>query len=484
MNVARVASLFSAHNGALSYNVFTEVNMKGNDMRSAFFGFLGAGVFALIFGGGPVVAQNVKDFIVKLQDTTPGTAQTGHSNITGTMRAGAGVVSSAVSGGPVLSASNSATDNGSIALRGEASGTSGNNIGIYGKSASNQGTAIFGDATNGVGGGIGVFGQSAAAVGRGIWGLCTNNVGLTTGVHGEVRSDGGKGVVALATAGSGPTYGVHATSNSTTGIGVFGLGASSSGQNIGVRGETNSTTGTGVYGKANGANGSGIAGLFEAFGLGGRGIVSNCLHPSGLEAAIEALAVSSSSLCLDCTGDVLVNGDLTVTGSKTGYVADIVINGGNEPLETGDVVEIMGNERPVIGDIPVIVVRKARGGEGVLGPIDCALALRQVKERETDGKLPARLRYESPQFVAHKIDGPIAPGEYGRVVTLGSFKTIRVDASFGAISAGDLLVSSSNPGFAMRRQPTKVDHSGSIVGKALGGLKRGSGTVPVFVLAR
>lgn len=45
-------------------------------------------MFTLIFQGGPAVAQNVKSFIVRLQDVTPGDQQTGHSNITGKSIAG------------------------------------------------------------------------------------------------------------------------------------------------------------------------------------------------------------------------------------------------------------------------------------------------------------------------------------------------------------------------------------------------------------
>jgi hypothetical protein len=64
------------------------------------------------------------------------------------------------------------------------------------------------------------------------------------------------------------------------------------------------------------------------------------------------------------------------------------------------------------------------------------------------------------------------------VVTLGSFKAIKVDASYGAIAPGDLLVASPNPGYAMQAaSPTP----GSVVGKALGALASGRGTIPVII---
>ena len=41
-------------------------------------------------------------------------------------------------------------------------------------------------------------------------------------------------------------------------------------------------------------------------------------------------------------------------------------------------------------------------------------------------------------------------GGYVSVVTLGAYQIVKVDASYGAIHAGDLLTSSPNPGYAMK----------------------------------
>lgn len=46
-------------------------------------------MFALIYHGGPAIAQGVKEFMVRLQTTSPGTPQSGHVNISGTLIAGA-----------------------------------------------------------------------------------------------------------------------------------------------------------------------------------------------------------------------------------------------------------------------------------------------------------------------------------------------------------------------------------------------------------
>lgn len=64
--------------------------MKGRSeaLRPMAFGFLGAAIFAAVMHGGPSVAQLAKEFVVRLQDNTPGLPQTGNVNVSGTLIAG------------------------------------------------------------------------------------------------------------------------------------------------------------------------------------------------------------------------------------------------------------------------------------------------------------------------------------------------------------------------------------------------------------
>lgn len=154
----------------------------------------------------------------------------------------------------------------------------------------------------------------------------------------------------------------------------------------------------------------------------------------------------------------------------------------SEPLVSGDVVEIVGSDTAVVGDLPVILVKKASSAStgAVLGPVDCALRLDPVEVSETS-KRSHRLQYGTPQYHVHKRDGAIQPGDYGRIVTLGAYRAIKVDASFGAVHPGDLLVSSPRPGYAMKAIDPKL---GTVIGKALNSLPSGPGVVPVLVQAR
>jgi hypothetical protein len=64
------------------------------------------------------------------------------------------------------------------------------------------------------------------------------------------------------------------------------------------------------------------------------------------------------------------------------------------------------------------------------------------------------------------------------MVTLGSFKAIKVDATYGAILPGDRLVSSATPGCAMRAD---APQPGTLVGKALDTCEAGICVIPVLV---
>ena len=126
----------------------------------------------------------------------------------------------------------------------------------------------------------------------------------------------------------------------------------------------------------------------------------------------------------------------------------------------------------VVGEIPVVKVRKAGGKESaaVVGIVDVGYQPSTLTKDEREsgmvagGFLPTRTR--------------IGAGEYLSVVTFGAYKKIKVDASYASIKAGDLLTSSATPGYAMKAGDAKY---GTIIGKALAPLATGTGEIPVFV---
>ena len=56
----------------------------------------------------------------------------------------------------------------------------------------------------------------------------------------------------------------------------------------------------------------------------------------------------------------------------------------------------------------------------------------------------------------------------------------KVDASYGAVEAGDLLTTSDTPGYAMKAADA-AKAFGAVVGKALRALPEGQGLIPILV---
>lgn len=237
-------------------------------------------------------------------------------------------------------------------------------------------------------------------------------------------------------------------------FGVYGLNEGSA-HGTGYGGYFSSTTGIGVFGGSTAipsTTNSLPAGVF-GFSENGAGVYG------------EAGSAFAWGGYFD--GSVQINGSLVVSDSivandKSGYLFDVALNDDTEPLSLGDVVVVTGvASESVIGDIPVFTVRKANSAEsaGVVGIVD---------RRYAPGD-SGRARME---------EGPAAPGEYVGVATMGAFQAIKVDAAYGSIQPGDLLVSSPTPGHARRADNPAV---GTVIGKALDSLDEGKGVIAVMV---
>lgn len=73
------------------------------------------------------------------------------------------------------------------------------------------------------------------------------------------------------------------------------------------------------------------------------------------------------------------------------------------------------------------------------------------------------------------------PGSTNRApVALMGKVFCKVDATYGAVQAGDLLTTSPTPGHAMR-VANQLQAFGAVIGKAMGSLREGQGLVPVLI---
>ena len=374
-----------------------------------------------------------------------------------------------------------------IAITGEATYT--DTSAIEGHSYGAGGQGIYGYAEkNGTGlYGVGVGTGGFWAGGIGVYGEGTNGF-FSTGVYGKGDTWGVFGTGAYGVTGVGDSYGVYGSTTATDTVGVYGT-TSGNEEGHGVYGRNTGNTiscpssdtdcGSGVYG-TDSSTGQAYASFFYGQRL-------NAIH--AIQGDNTYYALWAHSLIAPNGAGIYTDGEsrfddyVTFSAGKSGYVVDIARNGGTEALERGDVVVITGYEAAVVGNVPVIVVAKATeaNATGVVGVVDVLYEpCDRTEEELLSGEACGGFREDVTI---------IQPGQYLAVVTLGAYAYLKVDASGGPIRPGDLLSASSTAGYAARAPLLTVEgvsfHApGTIIGKALGSLDKGTGVIPVFVSSR
>jgi hypothetical protein len=408
---------------------------------------------------------------------------------------------------------------------GTTGGTSGLNgaAGIWGDSHSNNGvwgtsvdqTGVAGNSTNGDGvGGSGATGVHGISVnGWGVWGHSTNG----DGVHGETANPSGNtsGVAGFGDAGNYGVYGASTTGagvsgNTQSGSGVVGTSVTGSGVvgqalaqggvvGIGVYGTTQSLLGSdaGVYGSnaVAGSNAPGVRGLSHTRAPGVYGTSSSGPGVSGLSAIGNGVYAASSGAGL--AGPALnvvasaTNG-IAILANATSTDAVAVFSNGNS---NGSILTGLG------GPGGAAVFRVSANGDvhantystggadysdrlpasaglepgDVLVIGDDGLLHRSTRPNETDvaGVYSTKPGVLGGREEEHRATIPIA---------LAGVIPVKVTSENGAIHAGDLLVSSSQPGRAMRAPENP--RPGTVIGKAMRALDRAIDKIDMLVMLR
>jgi hypothetical protein len=345
---------------------------------------------------------------------------------------------------------------GTVGVLGTTDGTGVSARGVYGRNFAPYGV------------GPGVEGETSSTNGYGVYGVATATTGVNHGVFGASSSASGIGVRGVATRTSGFTYGVYGDADSPDGIGVYGKHDASSGTEAGVEGETDSTTASaagvvgrvtstapgsfsaGVRGINNGTGGNGI-GVWGSHAGGGWGVRGTSVSGVGVHAQ------STSGNPIEAYGSGLVDREFYV--SNTGSVfADGTFNAGGadfaemlsatDGLEAGDVLVIEEDGRLARSTEPK--------QENVAGVYSTKPGFMGGAHEEIDqtGKVPLAIVGVVP---------------------------VKVTNENGAIKPGNLLVTSSTPGHAMK---ASVDRQvGTVIGKALGSFDgAAAGVIQMLVL--
>lgn len=322
------------------------------------------------------------------------------------------------------------------AIRGDATAASNYVLGVLGTVSSPSGAGVVGMnlAASGNNAGAGVRGiTTSSSAGTGVWGEATATTGDNVGVYGTSASSVGTGVIGEATSTtSGDSAGVYGLARSNGGIGIFGesvftgAGASSTLFPIGVWGRIQST--------------SGAAAVFDTFNTSTNLILG---RSGSLTAPANVFRVSG-------TGAVFANGGVNTSGAD--FAESVSVVNDKSDYQPGDVIAIDTNG-----------------------------TRRFTKVGKAYSTLVAGIYSTKPGILAspHQIDDSRVASEEIPLAVVG-IVPCKVTNENGAIKAGDLLVSSSREGYAMKGTDSKR-MNGAVIGKALQDMKGSTGVIEVLV---
>ena len=371
-------------------------------------------------------------------------------------------------------------------------------IATYGLRVDNDGTS---------GSLYGIYGQTSSPNGYGVRGYSEASSGDTVGVYGSAPvSPDGRGVYGVS------RYGIYGESWNTDGYGVYGEAMTSSGTNYGVYGESNSSSGYGGYFVNNSSDGAALYAVGDGEARGDATlIVENTETVGGVAAYITANSTyATAHIYNGGTGEVLYlqNGSADELGIGGGDFIRAV----NEPeadiqfrvASNGDVyTDGSYHCAASINDVPLLPTAAAIGlNENALDP-----CLQDSTPADFAEMLPAQGDPEPGDVLVIGLDGNLLQSSASyqtTVVGVHSYRPsylgnaqfadedgyvplamlgvvpVKASAENGAIQPGDLLVSSSTPGHAMKAGENPPQ--GTVIGKALSALDADTGYIQMIVM--
>ena len=294
------------------------------------------------------------------------------------------------------------------------------------------------------------------------------------GVIADTSSPAGISVFAINDASTGDPIGVFGKTVSTfRGIGVRGQAVADSGGGLGVLGEAASPDGVGIVGSNFSDHGNPVA-IIGSVSSNDRGtaILGRSASSSGSGVGVEGQAFSADGVAgaFDnvAGGNILTGISAGATRFRVDGAGTVFANGGFQP-GGADFAESMA----VAGD-------QSKYAAGDLLVIDSTGSRRLAIAQQAYSTLVAGIYSTKPGMVGstRNADEPRPKSEVPLAVV--GIVPCKVTSENGAIEVGDLLVTSSRPGRAMKG----TDRSrmlGAVVGKALEPLAGGEGTIQVLV---
>jgi hypothetical protein len=181
-------------------------------------------------------------------------------------------------------------------------------------------SAIKGSSSSATGITYGVYGNSASLNGTGVFGSNESLTGETYGVNGIASSPDGAGIYGYNLAPDGNAYGVKGISYSNAGTGVYGYSSATTGNTYGVYGHVYSTDGTGVYGTSpnTGVKGVATAGIGFVHGVTGETQSPSGIGVSGVSSAVDGVTIGVSGVSASAAGFGVFGKNTSATGVNYG----------------------------------------------------------------------------------------------------------------------------------------------------------------------
>jgi hypothetical protein len=313
-------------------------------------------------------------------------------------------------------------------------------------STSAQGTGLAGH------GNIGVLGDLDGDGTYGVWGKAP--FAGQTGVYASADGDYGTGLLASA--------------SGRDGVGLKAYSTGSSGRAIVASTSYRYSTTMGIYGAY-----LGTAARFNA-GRYGTGVYAYSYRGTALSAQVNGYATTGLRVDGSYTRNLATfqrygSNVIRFTSGGRGYFNGGTYSWGADFAESVKVDRAAEEFEP--GDVMII---------------DATSRRRFSRSREANSTLVAGVVSTRPAMVGttHEVAGPTGARMLDGEVKLGIVGIVptKVCDQGGGIRAGDLLVSSSLPGHAMKAPANPA--AGTVIGKALEGLPKGTGKVEVLLMAR
>ncbi len=337
-----------------------------------------------------------------------------------------------------------------------------------------NGTQVVNVQQNGSGFALKANTNSTGPVGS-IFGQATGSTGFNNGVWGRTYSDAGVGVRGEAMSQNGGTGVAGFAVNSRSGIGVFGH-ANFNGYGVMGMIDSQDFSGAGVFGKSGGSC-CGVPGLFEQDATDGGGynviLVGQWLDTNNqLQTAftVDTEGVHGYGIYASPSP---IGGDLF-----TGQVASKNVF----RVDKGGAVYADGGYHTGGADFAEAVAVKGMNSQYTAGDvlvIDPGSDRRLMRASDAYSTLVAGIYSTKPGVVAspHAL-GTTDTSEVPLAIV--GIVPCKVTTTNGAIRRGDLLVTSDKPGYAMKGT-SRRRMVGAIVGKAMQPLPSGDGVIQVLV---